>query len=77
MNWDLGNDNFLDSLLKMENLNDSAPFEFLSSNDDFMSSAATTPRSYDNAESSSCSDSGTVFIHYLPTAPVCVCVQSP
>jgi len=61
MNWDLENDNFLDSLLKMEN--DSTPFGFLSSNDDFMSSAATTPRSYDNAESSSCSDSGTLLKH--------------
>lgn len=76
MNWDLGNDNFLDSLLKMENLNDSEPFEFLSSNDDFMSSAATTPRSYDNAESSSCSDSGTVFEHFLYTAPACVCMPN-
>lgn len=62
MNWDLENDNFLDSLLKMED--DSSPFEFLSSNDDFMSSAATTPRSYDNAESSSCSDSGTLLKHF-------------
>lgn len=70
MNWDLGNDNFLDTLLKMENLNDSAPFELLSSNDDFMSSAATTPRSYDNAESSSCSDSGLSSVDNMPFNPV-------
>ncbi|KAL4149850.1 hypothetical protein QTP88_003702 [Uroleucon formosanum] len=70
MNWDLGNDNFLDSLLKMENLNDSEPFEFLSSNDDFMSSAATTPRSYDNAESSSCSDSGLSSVDNMPFNPI-------
>jgi hypothetical protein len=70
MNWDLGNDNFLDSLLKMENLNDSTPFEFLSSNDDFMSSAATTPRSYDNAESSSCSDSGLSSVDSMPFNPI-------
>ncbi|XP_022161721.1 cyclic AMP-responsive element-binding protein 3-like protein 2 [Myzus persicae] len=70
MNWDLGNDNFLDSLLKMENLNDSAPFEFLSSNEDFMSSAATTPRSYDNAESSSCSDSGLSSVDNMPFNPI-------
>lgn len=64
MNWDLENDNFLDSLLKMEN--DSTPFEFLSNNDNFMSSAATTPRSYDNAESSSCSDSGLSSVDNMP-----------
>ncbi|XP_025203061.1 uncharacterized protein LOC112600111 [Melanaphis sacchari] len=67
VNWDLENDNFLDSLLKMEN--DSTPFEFLSSNDDFMSSAATTPRSYDNAESSSCSDSGLSSVDNIPFNP--------
>ncbi|VVC30512.1 Hypothetical protein CINCED_3A004392 [Cinara cedri] len=67
VNWDLGNDSFLDSLLKMED--DSSPFEFLSSNDDFMSSAATTPRSYDNAESSSCSDSGLSSVDHMPFIP--------
>ncbi|XP_050532090.1 uncharacterized protein LOC126900426 isoform X2 [Daktulosphaira vitifoliae] len=66
LNWDIENDNFLDSLLKMED--DSAPFEFLSSNDDFMSSAATTP-TYDNAESSSCSDSGLSSVDHMPFVP--------
>ncbi|XP_026810189.1 uncharacterized protein LOC113551853 [Rhopalosiphum maidis] len=74
LNWDLENDNFLDSLLKMEN--DSTPFEFLSSNDDFMSSAATTPRSYDNAESSSCSDSGLSSVDNMPFNPISESTQS-
>jgi len=74
MNWDLENDNFLDSLLKMEN--DSTPFGFLSSNDDFMSSAATTPRSYDNAESSSCSDSGLSSVDNMPFNPISESTQS-
>ncbi|XP_050436988.1 cyclic AMP response element-binding protein A-like [Adelges cooleyi] len=66
LNWDLENDNFLNSLLKMED--DATPFEFLSNNDDFMSSAATTP-TYDNAESSSCSDSGLSSVDNLPFIP--------
>ncbi|XP_060838224.1 uncharacterized protein LOC132920133 [Rhopalosiphum padi] len=74
LNWDLENDNFLDSLLKMEN--DTTPFEFLSSNDDFMSSAATTPRSYDNAESSSCSDSGLSSVDNMPFNPISESTQS-
>jgi len=63
MNWDLENDNFLETLLNMGNGPDT--FEFLSTTDDFMSSAATTPRSYDNVESNSCSDSGTSYKHSL------------
>lgn len=67
INWDLENDNFLETLLKMENDNES--FEFLSSTDDIISSTATTPRSYDNAESNSCSDSGLSSVDNLPFIP--------
>lgn len=55
MNWDL-EDNFLESLMNMEN--DPASFEFFTNTDELISSTATTPRSYDTAESTSCSDSG-------------------
>lgn len=58
--WDMADDNFLESLLKMEE--HSEPFEFLPIDEDFISSAATSP-TYDNAESSSCSDSGIFHKH--------------
>ncbi|XP_025410612.1 cyclic AMP response element-binding protein A-like isoform X2 [Sipha flava] len=64
-NWDLEDDNFLDSLLKMED--ESTPFDFLPT-DDFISSGATTPRSYDNAESSSSSCSDSDHMTFIPTS---------
>lgn len=59
--WDVANDNFLESLLQMEE--HSEPLDLLPIDvEDFISSAATIPM-YDNAKISSCSDSGMFHKH--------------